>query len=213
MLQANDEQEAAMRILGLRGDLIAEITAFAAPEVFPGSASRPSWRPDRTGRRPPFRAPGRWRSIQSDDQRYAYAGLAKEVELPMNQRKKRAAALACGVLLLAACGGSADRPSAQATTSSRPPSAAETCARKVGYWVAEALKPNTTTTYGDYQKMGLAGSDYELVVDITKEAKQLRKTATHEQTLAFVAEEARRRCARTVSTCTTAARYNGFPSC
>jgi hypothetical protein len=140
----------------------------------------------------------------------------------MNQRNRsanprslgaRAAALACGVLLLAACGGTPDRPSAQATTSSRPRSAAETCARQVGYWAAEAFKPNSTTTYGDYQKMGLAGSYYQLVMDITKEARQLRKTATHEQTLAFIAEEAKRRCARTVTTCTTAARYNGFPSC
>ena len=140
----------------------------------------------------------------------------------MNQRNRsvnprslgaRAAALACGVLLLAACGGTPDRPSAQATTSSRPRSAAETCARQVGYWTAEAFKPNSTTTYGDYQKMGLAGSYYQLVMDITKEARQLRKTATHEQTLAFIAEEAKRRCARTVTTCTTAARYNGFPSC
>jgi hypothetical protein len=39
------------------------------------------------------------------------------------------------------------------------------------------------------------------------------RAATHEQTLAFIAEEAKRRCARTVTTCTTAARYNGFPSC
>lgn len=125
----------------------------------------------------------------------------------------RAAALACGVLLLAACGSAPDRPSAQATTSSRPPSAAEICARQVGYWAAEALKPATTTTYGDYQKMGLAGTYYQLVLDISKEAKRLRKTATHEQTLAFIAEEAKRRCAKAVTTCTTTASYNGFPSC
>ncbi|HEY8114044.1 MAG TPA: hypothetical protein VII16_14510 [Actinomycetes bacterium] len=125
----------------------------------------------------------------------------------------RVAALACGVLLLAACGGTPDRPSAQATTSSRPPSAAEICARQVGYWAAEALKPAATTTYGDYQKMGLAGTYYQLVLDISKEAKRLRKTATHEQTLAFIAEEAKRRCAKAVTSCTTTATYNGFPSC
>jgi hypothetical protein len=125
----------------------------------------------------------------------------------------RAAALACGVLLLTACRGAPDRPSAQATTSSRPPSAAEICARQVGYWAAEALKPATTTTYGDYQKMGLAGTYYQLVLDISKEAKRLRKTATHERTLAFIAEEAKRRCAKAVTTCTTTASYNGFPSC
>ena len=124
----------------------------------------------------------------------------------------RAVALACGVLLLAACGGAPDRPPPQATTSSRPRTAAEACARQVGYWVAEALKPGTTT-YGDYQTMGLSGTSYELVLEITKEAKRLRKTATQEQTLAFIAEEAKRRCARTVSTCTTTAHYNGFPSC
>ena len=124
----------------------------------------------------------------------------------------RAVALACGVLLLAACGGAPDRPPPQATTSSRPRTAAEACARQVGYWVAEALKPGTTT-YGDYQTMGLSGTSYELVLEITKEAKRLRKTATQEQTLAFIAEEAERRCARTVSTCTTTANYNGFPSC
>jgi hypothetical protein len=126
----------------------------------------------------------------------------------------RAAALACGaVLLLAACGGTPERPSAQATTSSRPRSAAEICARQVGYWAAEALKPATTTTYGDYQKMGLAGTYYQLVLDISKEAKRLRKTATQEQTLAFIAEEAKRRCAKAATTCTTTASYNGFPSC
>jgi hypothetical protein len=125
----------------------------------------------------------------------------------------RAAALACGALLLAACGGTPDRPSAQATTSSPPRSAAEICARQVGYWAAQVLKPTTTTTYGDYQKMGLAGTYYQLVLDISKEAKRLRKTATHEQTLAFIAEEAKRRCAKAATTCTTTASYNGFPSC
>jgi hypothetical protein len=119
----------------------------------------------------------------------------------------RAAALACGVLLLAACGGTPDRPSAQATTSSRLRNAAETCALQVSHRAAEALEPSPTTT------MGIAGSYYQLILDISREAKRLRKTATREQTLAFIAEEAKRRCARTVSTCTTAARYNGFPSC
>jgi hypothetical protein len=127
-------------------------------------------------------------------------------------RGARVAALACGVLLLAACGGAPDRPAAQATTSSRPRTAAEACARQVGYWVAEALKPGTTT-YGDYQTMGLSGSSYELVMDITKEAKRLRRTATQEQTLAFIAEEAKRRCAKAAAACTTTASYNGFPSC
>ena len=125
----------------------------------------------------------------------------------------RAAALACGLLLLAACGGTSDRPSAQATTSSRPRTAAEICARQVGYWAAEALKP-ATTTYGDYQTMGLTGTYYQLVLDISKEAKQLRETATQEQTLAFIAEEAKRRCAKAAATCTTTTgSHNGFPSC
>jgi len=124
----------------------------------------------------------------------------------------RAAALACGVLVVAACGGTPDRPPAQATTSSRPPTAAEICARQVGYWAAEALKP-ATTTYGDYQTMGLTGSSYQLVLDISKEAKRLRETATQEQTLAFIAQEATRRCAKAAATCTTTASYNGFPSC
>jgi hypothetical protein len=125
----------------------------------------------------------------------------------------RAAALACGVLLLAACGGAPDRPSAQATTSSRPPTAAEICARQVRYWVTESLKPDATT-YGDYQTMGLTGTRYELVLDVSKEARRLRRTATQEQTLAFVAEEAKRRCAKAATTCTTTTgSYNGFPSC
>jgi hypothetical protein len=119
----------------------------------------------------------------------------------MNKRNARSlgartAALACGVLLLAACGGTP----------------AELCARQVSYWAAQALAP-TTTTYGDYQTMGLSGSTYELVLDISKDAKRFRKTATHEQTLAFIAEEAKRRCAKTVATCTTTGHYNGFPSC
>ena len=124
----------------------------------------------------------------------------------------RAAALVCGVLLLAACGGAPDRPPVQATTSSRPPTAAEICARQVSYWAAEALKP-ATTTYGDYQTMGLTGTYYQLVLDISKEAKRLRKTATQEQALAFIAQEAKRRCAKAAATCTTTAGYNGFPSC
>ena len=124
----------------------------------------------------------------------------------------RATVLACGVLLLAACGGAPDRPSAQATTSSRPRTAAEICARQVGYWAAEALT-SATTMYGDYQSMGLTGSSYELVLDISKEAKRLRKTATQEQTLAFIAQEATRRCTKAAASCTTTPSYNGFPSC
>lgn len=125
----------------------------------------------------------------------------------------RAAALACGaVLVLAACGGTPERPPAQATTSSRPRTAAETCALQVGYWAAEVLKPDYQE-YGDYQKMGLTGAYYQLVLDIAKQAKQLRRTATREQTLAFIATEAKRRCAAAATTtCTTASRY-GYPSC
>jgi hypothetical protein len=62
--------------------------------------------------------------------------------------------------------------------------------------------------------MGLSGSSYQLVLAITKDARQVRKTSTYSQTLAFIAEEAKRRCAKTVSTCTTTTgHYNGFPSC
>ena len=57
------------------------------------------------------------------------------------------------------------------------------------------------------------GSSYGLVLDISKDAKRLRTTATQEQTLAFIAEEAKRRCAKTVATCTTTGHDNGFPSC
>ena len=70
--------------------------------------------------------------------------------------------------------------------------------------------------YDDLRRLpddGLTGTYYELVLDISKEAKRLRKTATQEQTLAFVAEEAKRRCAKAATTCTTTASYNGFPSC
>jgi len=70
--------------------------------------------------------------------------------------------------------------------------AAEFCARQVGYWAAEALKPGTTT-YGDYQTMGLTGTSYQLVLDISEEAK--------------------RRCAKAAASYTTTASYNGFPSC
>jgi hypothetical protein len=123
----------------------------------------------------------------------------------------RAAALACGgVLLLAACGGGPDRPSAQATTSSRPRTAAESCALQVGYWAVEVLKPDYNE-YGDYQKMGLTTTYYQLVLDISKEAKQLRKTATREQTLAFIDREAKRRCAEKATTTCTTATHNGWP--
>jgi hypothetical protein len=123
----------------------------------------------------------------------------------------RVAALACGgMLLLAACGGTPERPAAQATTSSRPRTPAETCALQVGYWAAEVLKPGYQE-YGDYQKMGLTATTYQLVLDISKEARKLRRTATREQTLAFIANEAKRRCARAATTtCTTASPY-GYP--
>jgi hypothetical protein len=120
----------------------------------------------------------------------------------------RAAALACGaMLLLAACGGTPEAPSAQATTTSRLPTAAESCTLQVGYWAAEVIKPGYEE-YGDYQKMGLTGATYQLVLDISKEARQLQRTATREQTLAFIATEAKRRCAETATTtCTTASRF------
>jgi hypothetical protein len=140
------------------------------------------------------------------------AGMLGGTSTSVRGRGARAAALACGLLLLAACGGAPDRPSAQATTTSRPRTAAELCARQVGYWVGEALKPGTTT-YGDYQSMGLSGSSYELVLDISKQAKRFRKTATQEQTLVFVAQQAERRCAKAAASCTTTASSNGFPSC
>jgi len=125
----------------------------------------------------------------------------------------RAAALACGaMLLLAACGGAPEAPAARATTSSRPRTAAETCALQVGYWAAEVIKPGYQE-YGDYQKMGLTAAYYQLVLDIAKQAKKLRRTATQEQTLAFIAQEAKRRCAKTApTTCTTTSPY-GYPPC
>jgi hypothetical protein len=124
----------------------------------------------------------------------------------------RAAALACGgMLLLAACGGAPERLAAPATTTSRPRTPAEICALQVGYWAAEVIKPDYKE-YGDYQKMGLTGAYYELMLDIAKEAKQLRRTATREQTLAFIASEAKRRCAEVTKTTCTTTRY-GFPSC
>jgi hypothetical protein len=124
----------------------------------------------------------------------------------------RAAALACGgMLLLAACGGTPERPSAQATTSSRLRTAAETCALQVGYWAVEVLKPDFNSRGYDYQKMGLTTTDYQLVLDIAKEAKQLRRTATREQTLAFIAREAQRRCADKATTTCTTATPNGWP--
>jgi hypothetical protein len=122
----------------------------------------------------------------------------------------RAAALACGMLLLAACGGAPNRATAGATSSSRPPTAEESCALSVGYWAAEVIKPGYQE-YGDYQKMGLTATYYRLVLDISKEAKRMRRTATHQQVAAFIAAEAKRRCARTATTtCTTAFRYS-FP--
>jgi hypothetical protein len=125
----------------------------------------------------------------------------------------RVAALACGgMLLLAACGGTPDRPAAEPTTSSRLRTAAETCAVQVGYWAGEVIKPGYQE-YGDYQKMGLTAANYQFVLDIAKEAKQLRKTATREQTLAFITREASRRCAAAAATtCTTTSQY-GYPPC
>jgi hypothetical protein len=122
----------------------------------------------------------------------------------------RAAALACGMLLLAACGGRPDRATAQATSSSRPPTAAESCAVSVGYWAAEVIKPDYQE-YGDYQKMGLTVTTYQLVLDISKQAKRMQRTATHEQVLAFIAAEAKQRCAATTATTCTTASPNGFP--
>jgi hypothetical protein len=124
----------------------------------------------------------------------------------------RVAALVCGgVLLLAACGGAPERSAAGATTSSRLRTAAETCAVQVGYWAGEVIKPGYQE-YGDYQKMGLTAANYQIVLDIAKQAKQLRKTATAEQTLAFINREATRRCAAAATTCTTTSQY-GYPPC
>lgn len=115
-------------------------------------------------------------------------------------RVRTTAALAVGgMLLLAACGGTPERPAAEATTSSRLRTPAETCALQVGYWVGELLKANNDKGY-DYQEMGLTVADYQLVLDITKQAKRLRRTATREQTLAFVATETKRRCASRTAT-------------
>jgi hypothetical protein len=130
---------------------------------------------------------------------------------PRNATGARVAALACGaMLLLAACGGTSQRSSAQATSSSRPPTAAESCAQSVGYWAAEVIKPDYQE-YGDYQKMGLTATYYQLVLDISRQAKRMQRTATREQVLAFVATEAKRRCAATAATtCTTTSPF-GFP--
>jgi hypothetical protein len=106
-------------------------------------------------------------------------------------------------LLLGACAGAPERPAAAPTTSSRLRTPAETCTLQVGYWAAELVKATTDQGY-DYQHMGLTEPDYRLVLAITKEAKQLRRHATEEATLAFVAREAQRRCAgRKATTCTT----------
>jgi hypothetical protein len=122
----------------------------------------------------------------------------------------RVAALACGMLLVAACGGAPERSSAQATTTSRLRTAAESCALQVGYWAAEVIKPGYQE-YGDYQKMGLTSAYYQLVLDIAKEARQRRKTATQEQTLAFITDESKRRCAEVATTTCTTATNNGWP--
>jgi hypothetical protein len=123
----------------------------------------------------------------------------------------RAAALACGaMLLLAACGGGAERPAAEAATSSRLRTPAEACALQVGYWAGELLKPNHDKGY-DYQEMGLTTADYQIVLDITRDAKRLQRTASHEETLAFVAREAQRRCAGHGTTTCTTATHAGWP--
>ena len=126
------------------------------------------------------------------------------VEVQPRSVAVRMAALAGAALLLGACGGAPDRPSAEPTTS-RLRTPAETCTLQVGYWAAELVKATTDQGY-DYQEMGLTAPDYRLVLAITKEARQLRRHATEEQTLAFVARESARRCAgRKATTCTTGA--------
>jgi hypothetical protein len=126
-------------------------------------------------------------------------------------RRPGLAALACGAVLpLAACGGAAQRPAGEPTTSSRPRTPAETCALQVGYWATELLGARSDKGY-DYQEMGLTDADYRLVLAITRQARQLRRSASREETLAFVRREAQRRCAsRTATTCTTAA-GGGWP--
>jgi hypothetical protein len=106
------------------------------------------------------------------------------------------------MLLLAACGGTPERQG-HPTTTSRLRTAAETCALQVGYWAAELVKAKDDRGY-DYQEMGLTEPDYQLVLAITKQTRQLRRRATQEQALAFVARESQRRCAgRTATTCST----------
>jgi hypothetical protein len=126
-------------------------------------------------------------------------------------RRPRVAALACGaVLLLAACGGAPQRPAAEPTTSSRLRTPAETCALQVGYWASELLNARSDKGY-DYQEMGLTDADYRLVLAIVARARQVRRTHSRQETLAFVEREAQRRCAaRTATSCTTAA-AGGWP--
>jgi hypothetical protein len=93
--------------------------------------------------------------------------------------------------------------------------------RNSTYSRRELLRSSTTTTSAGLASLAssralrsIQGDDQRYDYDgLAKEAKRLRKTATQEQTLAFIAQEAKRRCAKATATCTTSASYNGFPSC
>jgi hypothetical protein len=91
-------------------------------------------------RRSSFAVNTRWTSQEATVMADRPAGTLGVTSTSVRGLGARAATLVCGVVLLAACGGAPDRPPAQATTSSRPPTAAEICARQVGYWAAEALR-------------------------------------------------------------------------
>ncbi|WP_151478370.1 hypothetical protein [Streptomyces albicerus] len=93
-------------------------------------------------------------------------------------------------------GGSAGTREAAATVSGSPSSPAATppedlCARIVAHWSREVLD---SSTYGDYQSMGLSNGQYEILMAVVDAARAEKKRAGEQAAQRLIDRRARERC-------------------
>ncbi|WP_406009564.1 hypothetical protein OG440_28115 [Streptomyces sp. NBC_00637] len=110
-----------------------------------------------------------------------------------------AALLAVPLALLLATGcGPSGSAGASGTPSPSPSSPASTtapgdlCARIVAHWAREVLD---STTYGDYQSMGLSNGQYEILRAVVDAARAAKKRQGADSADELIDREAARRCA------------------
>ncbi|MET8168978.1 hypothetical protein ABZT34_32795 [Streptomyces sp. NPDC005329] len=106
------------------------------------------------------------------------------------------AALLAG-LLATGCGASGtDGNSGTPPTSPSPPpsttSPEELCARIVAHWSREVLD---STTYGDYQSMGLSNGQYEILRTVVDTARAVKRSQGADAADELIDREAGKGCA------------------